>query len=191
MKIYTKAGDRGETHVFGGPRVRKDDPRIDAYGTVDELNAAIGCVRAHRPEPRIDKILERIQHELFAVGGELATPDPFEKGMDLVGESHVTRLEAEIDTWELELEPLRQFILPAGTPVAASLHLARTICRRAERKCVSMTYMAEKPASPRIVKYLNRLSDLLFVLARVANRLAGVADVPWQKPERSAADTEE
>jgi cob(I)alamin adenosyltransferase len=191
MKIYTKAGDRGETHVFGGPRVRKDDPRIDAYGTVDELNAAIGCVRAHSPEPRIDTILERIQHELFAVGGELATPDPFEKGMDLVGESHVTRLEAEIDTWELKLEPLRQFILPAGTPVAASLHLARTICRRAERKCVSMTYMAEKPASPRIVKYLNRLSDLLFVLARVANRLAGVADVPWQKPERSAADTDE
>ncbi|MFM7073639.1 MAG: cob(I)yrinic acid a,c-diamide adenosyltransferase [Planctomycetota bacterium] len=191
MKIYTKAGDRGETHVFGGPRVRKDDPRIDAYGTVDELNAAIGCVRAHRPEPRIDAILERVQHELFAVGGELATPDPFEKGMDLVGESHVTRLEAEIDAWELELEPLRQFILPAGTPVAASLHLARTICRRAERKCVSMTYMAEKPVSPRIVKYLNRLSDLLFVLARAANRLAGVADVPWQKPERSSADAEE
>ena len=191
MKIYTKAGDRGETHVFGGPRVRKDDLRIEAYGTVDELNAAIGCVRAQRPDPRLDTILERIQHELFAVGGELATPDPFEKGMDLVGESHVIRLEAEIDTWELELEPLRQFILPAGTPAAAALHLARTICRRAERKCVSMTYTAEKPASPRIVKYLNRLSDLLFVMARVANKLEGVADVPWQKPVRSTGEGEE
>jgi cob(I)alamin adenosyltransferase len=191
MKIYTKAGDRGETHVFGGPRVRKDDLRIEAYGTVDELNAAIGCVRAQRLDPRLDTILERIQHELFAVGGELATPDPFEKGMDLVGESHVIRLEAEIDTWELELEPLRQFILPAGTPAAAALHLARTICRRAERKCVSMTYTAEKPASPRIVKYLNRLSDLLFVMARVANKLEGVADVPWQKPVRSTGEGEE
>jgi cob(I)alamin adenosyltransferase len=186
MKIYTKAGDRGETHVFGGPRVRKDDLRIEAYGTVDELNAAIGAVRALRPDPRLDAALERVQHELFAVGGELATPDPLEKGMDLVGDAHVARLETEIDAWELELPPLRQFILPAGTPVAASLHLARTICRRAERRCVSMTYLAEKPVSPRIVQYLNRLSDLLFVMARVANMLAAVPDVPWQKPERAS-----
>lgn len=190
MKIYTKAGDRGETHVYGGPKIRKDDIRIEAYGTVDELNAVLGVVRAQSPPPRIDRTLERIQHELFAVGGELATPDPFEKGMDLVGEDHIARLESEIDTFESELKPLEQFILPAGTVLAANLHLARTVCRRAERRTVTMTYAGEKPASPRVVRYLNRLSDLLFVLARVVNAASGIADVPWQKPAKSASDAE-
>lgn len=187
MKIYTKTGDEGETHLFGGPKLRKDAARIEAYGTVDELNAVLGMVRADHPSPRIDQTLERIQHELFAVGGELATPDPVSKGMDLVGDDHVTRLEQEIDAFETQLAPLQQFILPGGSALAAHLHMARTVCRRAERRTVALIHVTEQPASPRIVKYLNRLSDLLFVMARVANVEAGVADVPWQKPARSLA----
>ncbi len=188
MKIYTKAGDRGETMVFGGPKVRKDDARIESYGSVDETNAAIGVARAAGLPPDVDACLERIQHELFAVGGELATPQPALHGLELVGEDHIVRLENEIDAFEAELPPLTQFILPAGHPGAASLHLARTICRRAERRTVTMTFVPERPVSPRIVKYLNRLSDLLFVLGRVVNRRAGVPDMHWQKPTSSRGD---
>ena len=188
MKIYTKTGDGGETAVFGGPKLRKDDPRIEAYGTVDETNATLGMARAAALPTDLDACLERIQHELFAVGGELATPNPSQHGMDLVGDDHIERLEREIDAFEQELPPLTQFILPAGQAAAAALHLARTVCRNAERRVVTMTHADEHPVSPRIVKYLNRLSDLLFVLGRVVNQRAGVGDVAWRKPPASRGE---
>ncbi len=179
MKIYTKTGDDGETGLFGGPRVRKDHLRIEAYGTVDELNAVLGQVRTHAPPADLDALLARIQNELFDLGAELATPEPRKFGIVGVGDSQIAALEQAIDRHETELEPLRQFILPGGTPLAASLHLARVVCRRAERRLVSLD-RAEQ-IGPQGVVYLNRLSDLLFVLARTANRRAGLADVPWRK----------
>jgi cob(I)alamin adenosyltransferase len=179
MKIYTKTGDDGETGLFGGPRVRKNCPRIEAYGTVDELNAVVGMARTQGPPADLDGLLCRIQNELFDLGAELATPDPAKFGIAGATEAHVSALEREIDRYEAELEPLKQFILPGGTPAAAALHLARTVCRRAERCVVTLT--ESEAISPNTVIYLNRLSDLLFVLARAANRRAGVADVPWTK----------
>ena len=185
MKIYTKTGDDGETGLFGGPRVRKNSPRIEAYGTVDELNAVVGMVRTHvfpseqGPPADLDGLLARIQNELFDLGAELATPEPAKFGIAGATEAHVSALEREIDRYEVELEPLKQFILPGGTPAAAALHLARTVCRRAERCVVTLT--ETETISPNTVIYLNRLSDLLFVLARAANRRAGLADVPWAK----------
>jgi cob(I)alamin adenosyltransferase len=185
MKIYTKTGDDGETGLFGGPRVRKNCPRIEAYGTVDELNAVVGMVRAQslsadqRLPADLDGLLARIQNELFDLGAQLATPDPAKFGIAGATEAHVAALEGEIDRYEAELEPLKQFILPGGTPAAAALHLARTVCRRAER--CTVTLAETETISPGAVIYLNRLSDLLFVLARAANRRAGVADVPWTK----------
>lgn len=179
MKLYTKTGDDGETGLFGGPRVRKNSPRIEAYGTVDELNAVVGVVRTHGPPADLDELLARIQNELFDLGAELATPEPAKFGIAGATDAHVAALEREIDRYEAELEPLRQFILPGGTPAAAALHLARVVCRRAERCVVTLT--ETEALSPNTVIYLNRLSDLLFVLARAANRRAGVADVPWRK----------
>jgi cob(I)alamin adenosyltransferase len=179
VKIYTKTGDDGETGLFGGPRVRKNCPRIEAYGTVDELNAVVGIVRTHGLPPDLDALLARIQNELFDLGAELATPEPAKFGIAGATDAHVAALEREIDRYEAELEPLGQFILPGGTPAAAALHLARTVCRRAERCVVTLT--ETETISPNTVIYLNRLSDLLFVLARAANRRAGVADVPWRK----------
>lgn len=179
MKIYTKTGDRGDTGLFGGPRVRKDDPRIEAYGTVDELNAALGLVRCERLDGPLDALLANIQSELFNVGAELATPDPQRLGTHTIATEHIARLEAAIDQHEVKLEPLKAFILPGGTRSAALLHLARTVCRRAERRLVTL---ADREAiSADLMIYLNRLSDLLFVLARWANRSAGVADAPWKK----------
>ena len=183
MKIYTKTGDSGETGLFAGPRVSKSDPRIEAYGAVDELNAALGCVRANRPPPEIDGELARIQHELFAVGAELATPVPEKLGLILIGETHIAALESAIDRFETTLPPLTQFILPAGSPVAAAMHLARTVCRRAERRVIALCQRESTVASGNTVKYLNRLGDLLFVLARAANASAGQVDVPWMRPE--------
>lgn len=180
MKIYTKTGDAGETGLFGGPRVRKDDARIEAYGTVDELNAVLGTVRAAGPPAEIEALLERIQNELFDVGAELATPDPVAKGLNTIGQDQAAALEAAIDKFEAGLSPLRQFILPGGSPAAAALHLARTVCRRAERRLVTLG-SSQQGVSPHLVVYLNRLGDLLFVLARSANAAAGVADVPWTK----------
>jgi cob(I)alamin adenosyltransferase len=180
MKIYTKTGDSGETGLFAGPRVTKDNPRIEAYGTVDELNALLGWVRAEEVPAAMDELLERIQSDLFAVGAELATIDPAAHGMNLVDEKRVNALEEAIDEYESQLAPLTQFILPGGTRAAAALHVARGVCRRAERRVVTLA-QSEPQVSSRIVRYLNRLGDLLFVLARAANSAAGVSDVIWRR----------
>ncbi len=177
MKIYTRTGDTGETGLLGGVRVKKHDLRIEAYGTVDELNAVLGVVRAARPSSRVDQILDHIQNELFSVGAELATPTTAGSHFGRVEESQVARLEEMIDLCETDLSPLKNFILPGGTPAAAQLHLARTVCRRAERLVVALS--ESSAVSPQLVVYLNRLSDLLFVLARYENAHAGVADVKW------------
>jgi cob(I)alamin adenosyltransferase len=182
VKIYTKTGDDGHTGLFGGPRIAKHAPRIEAYGTVDELNAVLGLVRCERDVAAIDKpldeLLERIQCELFDLGGELATPDPERLGTRVLGGKHIAALEAAIDRHEADLEPLKQFILPGGTRVAALLHLARTVCRRAERHVVSLA--EREPIANDLIVYLNRLSDLLFVLARWTNQQADQPDVPWK-----------
>jgi cob(I)alamin adenosyltransferase len=182
MKIYTKTGDRGETGLFGGPRVNKDAPRIEAYGTVDELNSVLGIVRAQKLDGEIDALVKRIQNELFALGAQLATPDPAAHGTAMIGAAEIAALEAAIDRYEATLDPLKQFILPGGAPAAAYLHFARTVCRRAERRLVTLVGQSTEPMSGDLVVYLNRLSDLLFVLARAVNRAAGVGDVPWEKP---------
>jgi cob(I)alamin adenosyltransferase len=181
MKIYTKTGDQGSTGLFGGGRVPKDDIRVEAYGDVDELNAVIGMARSVETMPRIDEVLVPIQRDLFAIGALLATPDREKMAQHLekarIDEGRIGELERAIDDGEAELEPLRAFILPGGTPKAAALHVARTVCRRAERHVVRLQHEVELP--PLAVIYLNRLSDLLFTLARVANRLAGAGEVTW------------
>jgi cob(I)alamin adenosyltransferase len=181
MKIYTKTGDRGETGLFGGGRVPKDHVRVEAYGEVDELNAILGLVRALEPMPRIDEVLVPIQRDLFSIGALLATPDSAKMEAQLVKASlddrRIAELERAIDDCDRELEPLRAFIVPGGTAKAAALHLARTVCRRAERRVVSLAHLETVPEL--VLRYLNRLSDLLFMLARVANRRAGTAEVSW------------
>lgn len=179
MKIYTKTGDTGQTGLFGGGRVSKDALRVHAYGAVDELNAVLGVTRTIGLDATLDTLLARIQDELFVLGADLATPGEA-KYIPRVSSEYVTRLEEEIDQFETELEPLKQFILPGGTPAAAYLHLARTVCRRAERQVVSL--QAAEELNPITLLYLNRLSDWFFVLARLANARAGVADVPWHNP---------
>ena len=181
MKIYTKTGDRGETGLFAGGRVRKDDVRIEAYGAVDELNAFLGLARAQALPQEIEDCLARVQNELFAVGAELATPDPAKHGTALIAPRHAEALERAIDGLEEHLSPLKQFILPAGSPAAAHLHACRGICRRAERRVVTLA--GDDLASfQNVIIYLNRLSDYLFVAARAANQAAGEAEVPWNKP---------
>jgi cob(I)alamin adenosyltransferase len=182
MKIYTKTGDTGDTGLFGGPRVRKDSPRIEAYGTVDELNSVLGLARAAGLAGDLDALVGQIQNELFALGAQLATPDPAVHNTALMGTREIIALEHAIDRLEKGLEPLKQFILPGGTPAAAQLHFARTVCRRAERRLVTLVGQSPEPIAGDIVVYLNRLSDLLFVMARSVNEAAGRADVPWQKP---------
>lgn len=181
LKIYTRTGDTGDTALFGGGRVGKDDRRVDAYGDVDELNASLGLARAIELMPRIDEVLVPVQRDLFAIGALLATPDPEKMRAQLakarLDEERVAELEAAIDAGDAELEPLKAFILPGGTPKAAALHQARTVCRRAERRVVALARETEVPAL--VVMYLNRLSDLLFVLARVANRRAGASEAEW------------
>lgn len=182
MKIYTRTGDLGETGLFAGPRVGKDIARIEAYGTVDELNAMLGLVRTESLEPAVDRLLERVQHELFQVGAELATPDPAKHGAWAIGEDHVKAMESDIDSFEIALPPLTHFILPGGTQGAAHLHVARAVCRRAERRVVRLLREEGLQEVPLVVlKYLNRLSDLLFVLARAVNAQATIADVLWRK----------
>ncbi len=178
MKIYTRTGDQGETSLFDGTRVRKNDPRVDAYGDIDELNAWIGLVRSSLADRALDRELMAIQRALFAVGADLA--DPAHRIASRVTKAVVTdgdveRMEQLIDRSEEELEPLRRFILAGGAPAGAALHVARAVCRRAERRIVSL----QPPAEGVVVRYVNRLSDLLFVLARVVNRRAGIADVEW------------
>ena len=181
MKIYTRTGDEGDTALFGGGRVGKDHPRVEAYGDVDELNAALGMARAVEMMPRIDEVLVPIQKDLFAIGALLATPDHDKMKEQLskarVDDGRIEQLEQAIDACERELEPLRSFIIPGGTPKAAALHVARTVCRRAERRVVHLSQDIALP--PLVVIYLNRLSDLLFMLARVANKRAGAGEVTW------------
>jgi len=168
--------------LFGGGRVPKDHRRVAAYGAVDELNAAIGLARALEPTALDDRLLDGIQRDLFAIGGQLASPEPAKVAKALakaaLSDERVVALERAIDSTEATLAPLAGFILPGGTPKAAALHFARTVCRRAERCVVTLSREAP-PIAPSILPYLNRLSDLLFVLARGANAAAGRADVAW------------
>jgi cob(I)alamin adenosyltransferase len=183
VKIYTRTGDAGDTGLFGGGRVPKNHPRVEAYGDVDELNAAIGFARSIEQMPRIDEVLVPIQRDLFAIGALLATPDREKMRQHLekarVDDDRVAQLERAIDDGDRELEPLRSFIVPGGTPKAAALHVARTVCRRAERRVVSLSEAETDEIPQVVVVYLNRLSDLLFTLARVANRRAGAGEVTW------------
>lgn len=182
MKIYTKTGDDGETALFGGGRVPKDDVRVSAYGEVDELNATIGAALASAPEGFEAALLESIQRDLFAIGGQLASPDPKKVAKALakaqLDDARITALEQAIDRLDTELTPLTAFVLPGGTLKAASLHLARTVCRRAERGVIALDRSGGH-VPPVIRIYLNRLSDLLFTLARAANARAGQADRLW------------
>jgi cob(I)alamin adenosyltransferase len=183
MKIYTKTGDDGTTGSFAGPRVWKDDVRVEAFGTVDELNASLGWVRQEVADHHdLDELLARVQHELFAIGAELATPEPAKHGTQMIGKEQIEVLERAIDTWDAQLPPLKQFILPGGSRAAAALHVARSICRRAERRVVTLLRTPASSVSFSAVIYLNRLSDLLFVAARAANHWSGRRDIEWQKP---------
>lgn len=181
MKIYTRTGDKGTTGLFGGGRVPKDDVRVEAYGDVDELNAVLGAARAAGPMPRVDEVVVAVQRDLFAIGALLATPDIEKMHEQLtkarIDDERIAQLERAIDACDAELEPLKAFIIPGGTPKAALLHVARTVCRRAERRVVRLAHDVEIP--PLAVVYLNRLSDLLFSLARVANHRAGAGEVTW------------
>jgi cob(I)alamin adenosyltransferase len=179
VKIYTKTGDAGETSLFDNSRVSKADARVDAYGEVDELNACLGAARAAGLDADLRILVESIQKELFAVGARLADPSSRIAGRvtkAVLGDADVARLEAAIDTLEAALPPLTKFILPGGSPAGALLHLARTVCRRAERRVIALGAGAVEPI---VVVYLNRLSDLLFVMARAANSRAGVPEVEW------------
>ena len=179
--IYTRAGDDGTTGLLGPGRFGKDDPRIDAYGNVDELNATIGVARAAPGVgPEIDRMLADIQQDLFAVGAALADPDPDGRFHGSINPAMAARLEREIDAMEADLPPLEHFILPGGTATASHLQLARTVCRRAERAVVALGQIEGQDVPMPIVAYLNRLSDLLFVAARRANLQGGMADVPWR-----------
>lgn len=178
VKIYTKGGDAGETSLFDNSRVSKADSRVDAYGEVDELNACLGAVRAAAPGDDLTRALESIQRELFAVGARLADPSSriaARVTKAAVPASAIIRLEQTIDALEAELPPLRRFVLPGGSAAGAWLHVARTVCRRAERRVVGL----RPEADPVVIVYLNRLSDLLFVMARVVNHRAGMAEVEW------------
>jgi cob(I)alamin adenosyltransferase len=181
MAIYTRTGDTGETALFGGGRVSKHDPRVAAYGDVDELNAAVGAALAGPPVDFAADLLREVQQDLLAIGGQLASPHPEKVAKALtkarLDDGRVAALEAAIDRADAELQPLTAFVLPGGTPKAAALHVARTVCRRAERSVVGLHRGQGVPRL--ILTYLNRLSDLLFTLARLANHRAGVPDRTW------------
>ena len=182
-KIYTRTGDRGETGLFAGGRVRKDHPRVEAYGAVDELNAHLGLARSVGSDSEIDGLLARVQSELFQLGADLATPlEASPKWIVRISEDAVTALEHEIDRFETELEPLRNFIVPGGSPAGAALHIARTVCRRAERRLVRLT--EDTAVNDVAIRYVNRLSDWLFDLARLANHRSGRPEHVWMAPQR-------
>jgi cob(I)alamin adenosyltransferase len=183
-KIYTRTGDEGETSLLGGRRVRKDDLRIEAIGSVDEVNAALGVVRMElsrsgvSPEG-LDLEIGEIQHRLFDLGAELAATSTSEMGVGAIGDPQVAELETLIDRYEADLEPLRAFILPGGSPAACQLHVARCVCRRSERRLVQL--VAIEPVRGEVLRYMNRLSDLLFVLTRAVNRANRVPDAIWEQ----------
>ncbi len=177
MKIYTRKGDDGSTGLYGGDRVRKSHPRVEAYGLVDELNAVLGWARAAVLPPRVDETLAQCQEACFRLGAHVATGADKDPGVEPVGDADIELLEAAIDRSEAELEPLKTFILPGGTEAAARLHVARTVCRRAERALVALREDGDAHAAE--LRWLNRLSDMLFVKARLANHNAGEKDVPW------------
>lgn len=184
MKIYTRTGDQGSTSLFGNERVSKYDLRISTIGAVDELNAVLGLARAEGLSPRCDEVVLRLQNQLFDLGAELATPDPGARGTDILQAEDIVEQEAIIDELEQGLAPLTAFILPGGTKAASTLHLARCVCRRAEREIVALSNLpgaADVPIRETVLEFINRTSDLLFVLARTANAEAGTADVPWTK----------
>jgi cob(I)alamin adenosyltransferase len=186
VKIYTRRGDSGETDLFGSGRVPKDHLRVEAYGAVDELNAVLGAAAAATDAADLRRSVESIQRALFSLGAYLATPEARHResmGMHEPSAAAIDALEAQIDALEAELAPLERFVLPGGTPAAAGFHVARTVCRRAERIAVALD--RAEPLAPNAIRYLNRLSDLLFVMARVANRRAGVPDVEWEGREKS------
>jgi len=181
MKIYTRTGDEGTTGLIGGQRLPKSDPRLQTYGTLDELNAAIGLATSLLPATTSQLLdpLRQIQSDLFTLGSHLACPDPAHADkLPKFSEDRITQLEQQIDAADAILPPLHQFILPGGAPAAAHLHLARTICRRAERLLAGFT--ASHPAPPLALPYLNRLSDWLFTQARLINQLSGIPDLPWR-----------
>ena len=179
MKIYTKTGDKGDTSLFGGQRVPKDALRIEAYGTIDELNSILGVVLADTADERIHETLAQVQSRLFDIGADLATPRPADKAaVKRIEPKDARPLEKAIDSAELLLKPIKSFVLPGGSPVAARLHFARTICRRAERAVVRLS--RHEDVGEGITVYLNRLSDLLFVLARYANHVSGVQEIKWK-----------
>jgi len=187
-RVYTRSGDAGETGLATGERLSKDDDRVEAYGTTDELNAVVGLARAasHTLDDadaarRIDGLLAAVQSELFQGGAELASPDPTTLTIPRIGDEQVARLEAEIDALNGDLEPLKEFLLPGGGPAGAHVHHARTVCRRAERRVVRLVRAGEVESD--VMRYLNRLSDLLFVLARWTARAAGEPEVMWNRGE--------
>lgn len=181
MKIYTKTGDSGETGIFGGTRISKDSLRIDAIGTIDELNACIGTARSQIRDVEIDNLLHRIQNELFNIGADLATLDTHAKSERLrISPDFVGTLEKDIDRIEHQLAPLTNFILPGGSVAGSTLHLARTVCRRSERSVVTLA--DSESINPAILPYLNRLSDFLFVLARLVNHRVGQPEPLWESP---------
>jgi cob(I)alamin adenosyltransferase len=182
MKIYTKTGDTGDTSLFGGKRVPKSSLRIDAYGTVDELNAQLGVVRALRPFAEVDNLLEQIQNQLFVLGADLATPlDVTPANVKRIQQNEIQFLEETIDRLDAQLEPLKSFILPGGSLLTAHLHVARTVCRRAERLVDALGRKEEIEKFPLV--YLNRLADLLFIAARYVSKLTGMEETKWNGQE--------
>lgn len=181
MKIYTKGGDQGETGLFGGERVSKDSLRIEAYGTVDELNSFIGLTLTEIKDEEVKILLNKIQHILFTLGSDLASPENEKNkkhNIPRIQKSEYEFIEKEIDKYDSQLEELRNFILPGGCKNAAMLHICRTICRRAERRVVSLNSAVNLNSD--IIIFLNRLSDLFFVLARYENRVSGIEDIKWK-----------
>ena len=181
MTIYTRTGDGGETGLPDGSRAPKDAPRLEACGAVDELSALLGLARAEPLPPEIDGILGDVQNSLFTAGAELAVGDPARLRLPPIGPQHVAALEAAIDRCDESSDSPFEFILPGGTRAAAALHVARAVCRRAERRTVALLRAGQLTAATQLVAYLNRLSDLLFVLARAVNAQAGRRETPWQR----------
>jgi cob(I)alamin adenosyltransferase len=177
LKIYTRTGDTGETSLFGGSRIAKNDPRIEAYGTIDELNSFLGIARASWDSSPLDAQLQRVQSDLFDIGAYLASPGT--ERYRSVDANRIEELEQGIDSMEADLQPLTTFIVPGGSPAAAQLHVARTVCRRAERRVVALEQSSVEMRTT--IAYLNRLSDFLFVAARYANRRHGTTDTPWSR----------